>query len=498
MKLKHKLFVPLLLTASITISYSQEQYENLSCKQKVELAKDYFTGRNGVTKDPDNGFDLLKDCINNYDADALDFLSVLYLGAHNYFEVNESVAYNYMKIAADKGNANSACNMGIMQKMGRGTQLDFDKALESFQKAYTLGSDKAAFEIGYLYYKGLGSIDQDYKLALEWFQKSTYDVATHFVGIMRFYGYGTTANPQNGLQTLKDNHTAGSDILRQYLSNYDNQKKSISVNTYDYNANDITDAISNELNNGSIEVQEIYINAEELDGEWQGKLVEYDWSRTEVLRSFPVSLALKTDVDSETMDYTWNFDGKKQKSYAIPLESNIYFDNLTVDLKRLYPDAMGYDTLKYLLLAAEVQKKKLLDKEYLIFNLDTQNLTWTEPGEPMQLILEKETTTTNNGYTLTDELINSLAANKSSFINLYPNPFKKDLLIEYNLTTSSNVSVTVHNYEGQDSIVLEAGTNQEAGKHIYHLDGTTLKPSLYVVKVTTNDKTHTKLVIKEN
>jgi TPR repeat protein len=83
-------------------------------------------------------------------------------------------AFKEIKLLSEQGDAEAGCLLGILYKDGIGTRRNFNKARKQFKKAYGLGSEKAAYSLGYLYLKGLGNIEQDYKKALEWFEKSNY------------------------------------------------------------------------------------------------------------------------------------------------------------------------------------------------------------------------------------------------------------------------------------------------------------------------------------
>ncbi len=97
-------------------------------------------------------------------------------------------AFTWTKSKANNGDAEAACMLGILYKDGIGTPLNFNKARGQFQIAHALGSEKAAYSLGYLYLKGLGNIDQDYDKAIEWFKKSNYPMAKHWLAKLYYFG----------------------------------------------------------------------------------------------------------------------------------------------------------------------------------------------------------------------------------------------------------------------------------------------------------------------
>ena len=58
-----------------------------------------------------------------------------------------------------------------MYEKGWGVTLDYDKAVELYQKAADQGYYLGQSNLGFMYQEGLG-VDQDDEKAIEWYQKS--------------------------------------------------------------------------------------------------------------------------------------------------------------------------------------------------------------------------------------------------------------------------------------------------------------------------------------
>lgn len=181
------------------------------------------------------------------------------------------------------------------------------------------------------------------------------------------------------------------------------------------------------------------------------------------------------------------------------LDNNYHFDNLTLELPRLYQDDTLKNHLDYKALSlSEIEVKEIDNIRYLIAKLNTSVTNWKEPGAPMLLVLGNTKALTNNGQEIDEALLAELAQQKDdSFITLYPNPFKTDLLIQYDLAEDSEATVTIHSFAGQFSHTIVNNQPQKAGQYIYHVEGTAYPLGLYVVKVTANGVSHTKLIVKE-
>ncbi len=74
--------------------------------------------------------------------------------------------------AAEQGDADAQCHLGLMYANGEGVSLDYSKAMEWYQKASNNGNAFAKYAIGRLYQKGKG-VPQDYGMTMDWFKKAS-------------------------------------------------------------------------------------------------------------------------------------------------------------------------------------------------------------------------------------------------------------------------------------------------------------------------------------
>lgn len=111
----------------------------------------------------------------------------------------------------------------------------------------------------------------------------------------------------------------------------------------------------------------------------------------------------------------------------------------------------------------------------------------------MKFVLSKQ----DHDTQLTDDALKALSKQKSSFIKLYPNPFKEDLIISYTLKESSYVEVKISDIKGLKTVVVKKGKAQKAGDYRYFLNGTGLEKGLYVVSIITNNEKKTRIIVKK-
>jgi TPR repeat protein len=88
-----------------------------------------------------------------------------------YSERNFNKAVEWYQKAADQGNANGQCDLGICYERGRGVEQNFYKAVKWYQKAADQGDARGQCWLGCSYYDGNG-VKQDFDKAIELCQKS--------------------------------------------------------------------------------------------------------------------------------------------------------------------------------------------------------------------------------------------------------------------------------------------------------------------------------------
>lgn len=85
-------------------------------------------------------------------------------------------AYQWAKLAAYSGESTEFLHLGIMYRYGLVANINYEEALELFNKYIGLQSrsiyiGKGQYEIGLIYKYGLG-VDADYTVALSWLRKA--------------------------------------------------------------------------------------------------------------------------------------------------------------------------------------------------------------------------------------------------------------------------------------------------------------------------------------
>ncbi|MGP8213975.1 MAG: phospholipase D-like domain-containing protein [Bacteroidia bacterium] len=89
--------------------------------------------------------------------------------------------------------------------------------------------------------------------------------------------------------------------------------------------------------------------------------------------------------------------------------------------------------------------------------------------------------------------INSINGPESE-LNVFPNPYKGSVTINYNLTEDANVTMCIFNIMGQKISTLVNGEKLEAGQHVYQFSNST--PGVYILQVNENGRNYVKKLVQ--
>ncbi len=208
----------------------QKQYENNE-NEKIFI-KDSKKS-NGIIKQNTNSHSniisldqfitKIKSSAEQGDSEAQFMLGVMY---HNGEGVKQDFkeSFKWFKKSALQNNKYAECNLGAMYALGQGVKIDATNAIKWLNKSgedgytpayYNLGmiykygeiinqdgnksifyfkkhdDPKSCYEIGDVYYRGIGGVSKDYKSALSWFKKSNDSISSYFISkIYQKGGFG--------------------------------------------------------------------------------------------------------------------------------------------------------------------------------------------------------------------------------------------------------------------------------------------------------------------
>lgn len=490
--MKKTILIILLLTTRL-MSFSQDtgiNYVNYINKNLVDIGENQSYFKSLVE---------IESCADSGDANCLNILGLLYkqgLGVQK----NEEKTFELVMQSAKKELPAAEYNIGRFYMTGLGCDIDFDKAKSWLTIAADHGNQRAAYAMGYMYFKGFG-VPQDYKTAVSWFELSPWPMAKHYLGICHYFGYGVEKNEDKAILYFSQSQTTNSNMFLNHIA--ENIKESVDaglakeINEKETQTNTAIAKEAIDKTTGKLDDKGQIASKKELkpkyfNGKWKGKLVELDWSKKEIVRILPLSCEFT--AEDNNVHYKWNLNKETAESTAILEDNALYFDKLNMTLDMPFSENPNSNTLVSQLLSSQMEFKTVNKKVYLTGTLQTFTDEWQEPGPPMHIILKQ---TEEGDEDLTAEELLALTDQKEHFITLYPNPFVNDVLIEYELENDATVNVGVYDFSGNNTtITLQKEIVQKQGKHQYNLDGSTLIPGMYIVRVGVNNEMHSRILIK--
>ena len=480
MKMKAIKFVSILVCLFLGSLYAQEKETN--CEFNFNEALFYLKGDANFAKDSLKSVRLLKPCVEKGFDKAQVLMGRLWQAKKT--EEGNKKAFDLFKKAAQQGNAMAMADLGVLYKYGKGCKLNFNKARKWFKKSAELRNDKGAYSLGYLYLKGFGSIDQNYTKAVKWFKLSDYKMANYWLGVCYLKGYGVAKDIQKASELL------GKSFISSNLST--NTNESANPTTITETSDLVTSESITESNNTKEEITQDF-----LLGNWKGTLLKLDWSKKQIEAKKEISIRFQLDSLTGTLKSILSIDKDVIKDDILKIDNAIYFEDTSILLPHDSYKKSIPNTLNYEILSSDLSIKTVNGITYLVANIESYIKNWNEAGTPLRLILKKKETFNNTDEELSNDALIALSEQANNFIKLYPNPFKKDLIISYSLKDQATVKVQLSDLQGNIKEVVENNKIQEKGDYRYFLNGSHLKKGAYVVSVFVNNERKTRVIIKK-
>ncbi len=488
---KQKLLIILLLLGNLLFSKfttAQEVYD--PCAYKLDMTAAYLTvNQNADSEIIDQISKAAEECLKNQSL-ATTYIKGILLIIKNSDNENHEKGFELIKSAAEQNYLYATSFLGDLYRYGTGVSLNFDEALFWYEKAVELGDEKAAFKIGYLYLKGLGSVQQDYFKAVKWFEQSKYPMAKHWLAICYYEGYGVKRNTEKAIDILKKNKIINSKTL---LTQFQEEIISEHTNSSQVDTDSFVQVYNENEKNNNISSTNQHFYMSDISNKYKGSLVVYDWSGKHIVQSVPIQLDLDYDAYDETLDYKLIINEETIQGEGLVYDTSASFQNFNISMNRKYLDQSSNNKVDLSVFSINFTKNSFEDFNIIVGTLEGHINNWNEPCALTKMILHPFSDNPN----LSNEALLAFGAQNDSFIKLYPNPFVKDLLIQYELEENAIVSVAIRGVSNNIRKNITTSSEQSKGNKLHTLDGSELPSGLYVVSVMVNDTNHNKLIIKE-
>jgi hypothetical protein len=364
--MKKILYIGFLLLFPLLGIQAQDNCEkNLKKVKQLLEKKSPFTTQKHI-------FSLLEPCALQGDGEAENRLGMFYLNGIG-TDKDITKAFTHISNAANKGYANAQYNLGRLYKYGEGCEINFIKAIEWFEKATANGNQRAAYSLGYMYYKGFG-VAQNYKKAVNWFEQSDDPMASHFLAICYYLGYGVAVDENKSIELLLTNPTINSKTFLNYVkANQKEKNEDLLAQVLESNiAQDSTHISEEVIEEVALETYtDEKLTKKEINGEWVGKLLQYDWSGKHIQRILPIELIVNEKNGSTAIKL--NIEDQSFKSKIVWQDQTMYLENHSnkFTLKKLYSSSPKELTLDYNLFSIGLQKIEFEETNFLTGSVDS-------------------------------------------------------------------------------------------------------------------------------
>lgn len=378
---------------------------------------------------------------------------------------DSSKALYWFEQAGNNGYPDAYHNIGAIYKEGsHGFPQDLVKAYKAFEKGVEMNSAICKYDKGFMLYKGLGC-KQNYTEAVDLFASAVNDGnsgAMYMLGLCYRNGYGIEQNEQKGLCLLNMAAKLGNKDASQELMLEETENTMENCNSMDFHQN--MSMINDSINDLTL-----------LFGDFEGTLSMYDWSGKYLLRECYASMTINRTGNHANGYFVFGTDTISYSSNILPT-GEMRFENCYFDM------CDRYDYGKKTRYRLENAHLDIWDNE-INGKLDLYSLSQREPSRPIYLKLHRVANQKN---------IN----NESNFDTIYviSNPFKYQLEVRLNLSVTSNVKAMIFDKYGVNVWQQYLGIMEKGNQNVTLVP--TINPGYYVLKLETDNKILTTIILK--
>lgn len=457
----------LVLIPSFTLS---AQRKKMSERDRTINSAHRFLRGAGVEMSYKKAYMLFKKYAEQGDGEATNAIGMMFKRGLG-LQQNDQKAYEYFLKAANSGYAKGAYNIGLMYKFGNYVTQNQDSATHWIEKAKTMGYNKTDYNLGHAYYKGHGK-KQNYRKAIQHYQAGAEkgDAACMFsLGYCYYKGRGTERNPELGKYWIEKAAESGYSRAADFIARNDSKnfgKKEMQLRSIS------TDPISRRIPLRHSRIRNKVAEAK-IVGEWEGKLVNYDWSGEEIEKETPLKVILQQN--GRRIDGLWIENETDPVRIDAMLKDTIWsFDNT-----QLYENQRPLSMQR----GSFILENKD-GEEYLTGDISYYCETTKENMPPSYIILQRKSA-------LSTTIINS-----DSPFKVYPNPVNDELSIDFSIDKTQKISVSIFDINGK-KIYADKIKEYAEGNHTIKINTTQFSSGNYIVRLVGESINKSSKIIKQ-
>lgn len=457
-------FIIVLLSALNLCAKESVADSALTDKKLLGIARQYHYG---IVReaDPKKAARIYTMLAQKGNAQAMNELGKMYLSGDG-VKRDSKIAFGLFKKASSLGNKNAKCNLALMYQKGQNGVIDFKKAYKLYKQAADSGSVRGMYGAGYLQYKGLG-VAQNYEAATNMLEKGAeknhpgcdFLLASYYAN-----GFGGKVDMEKAEKHYRRASKKGNswtvDVTKHNLLD-SIQKRHERKGKWKHVKENIIPQ------NRMKKIKET-IDANEIEGEWHGKVYTYDWSCKTIIGEQDVIYCVKCNGDMVDMTYSIG------DSIIIPFHATKKRGKYMSSFKQ-----SAFDDVPWIITSASFEK----NGKYLFANFNSFNLQNMGVRKPMFAVFEKKYSSTLSEKS-TFEITKTEVKNNSICITIESD---EDKVIDMTLN------------EMYGSVTKKIGAKKiSKGNNKITINTFNINEGIYVVNVLCKDERHSSVITVHN
>lgn len=207
------------------------QNETESAEKQYELGIEYYNNQ-----EYSKAVEHLRKAAEQGNADAQCWLGICYVNGDGVTQ-NYTEAAKWIRKAAEQGNADAQYCLGLCYYNGDGVTQNKTEAVKWIRKAAEQGNADAQHSLGICYYNGDG-VTQNYTEAIKWFREAAeqgYAYSQGWLGFCYENGIGVTKDITKAKEWYQKSANNGYEFAKEALNNLENAAANNTQQTY-YNS----------------------------------------------------------------------------------------------------------------------------------------------------------------------------------------------------------------------------------------------------------------------
>jgi TPR repeat protein len=460
-----KIFLLLFITTNAIA-----QTTDTTTKPPIDSATMYLTGT-FKQYNPQRTFQINLQNATNGNAKAMNALAIQYMKGLG-VDSNFNLAVYWFNQAATNNYTKALVNLGMLYKHKATDSLGYSIAYDYFNQALQANDPSALFAQGYMLYKGLGCT-QSYTAAIAFFNQGiaiNQANCMYFKGLCYKFGYGVSIDADSA------NYYINKAALRGYKQ----------ANAELANNNTAARTTKQITPNSKLQTDE-FINipksksAVQINGEYKGEILQYDYSGKKLLTQIPITLQVST-TNNIIKGNLQLLNSQAIELNAIQQGNQLIFSQTTIQQSILNTKRQTVLVFK----TAQLNLETKNDSNYLTGSLQLFNTHTHETDKPINIKLSQ----------LQNKITDNTKPHTPNNVSVYPNPTNGNFTISFHLTKPSAAKINIYNPQGKlvDTKIFET---LPQGKQNILIAAIKDVGGIYTATIVTNHFKQTTSFIKE-